>query len=105
MRLAVAQFQPVDGDKEYNLSVMESLIRQGAEADAQVISFHEMCITAYTYTKDLSIDEIRNLAEVVPEGKSSQTLIALARKYNIVILAGLVEREILQNLQYIHMCG
>ncbi len=93
MKLAVAQFQPRDGDKEYNLSVIESLTAQARQAGAEVISFHEMSITAYTFTKDLSLSEITDLAEEVPSGPSIAKLIALSEKYGITILAGLVEKE------------
>ena len=91
MNLAVAQFSPKDGDKAYNLSVIERLTKKAKLAGADVISFHEMSITAYTYTKELSLAEITQLAEKVPDGESTQNLIQLSRKYDIAILAGLVE--------------
>lgn len=93
LRIAVAQFQPKDGDKQYNLTVMENLIRRAVMAGAEVISFHEMCITAYTFTKDLSREEMLDLAENVPDGPSVQQLIALSQTYGLPILAGLVEKE------------
>ena len=51
MNIAVAQFQPKDGDKNYNLSRIEFLASKAKSQGADVISFHEMCITAYTFTK------------------------------------------------------
>lgn len=92
LRIAVAQFQPKDGDKHYNLSVIEQLTQKAKAAGAEVISFHEMCITAYTFTKDLSREEMLELAEPVPDGPSVQHLTKLARQHQIPILAGLVER-------------
>lgn len=91
--IAVAQFEPHDGDKTYNLAIMEELIIQAKAKGAEVISFHEMCITAYTFFKDLSREEVVSFAESVPDGESCQILIALAAKYKITILAGLVEVE------------
>ena len=91
MKVASAQFEPKDGDKAYNLAVMESLVAKAKNKGAEVISFHEMCITAYTFQKDLSLKEMKALAEVVPSGPSTQHLIKLAAKYEIVILAGLLE--------------
>ena len=91
LKIAVAQFQPKDGDKDYNLSVIEKLIAKAKEAGAEVISFHELSITAYTFFKDLNRDEIVKLAEKVPDGESTQKLIQIAKKYDIIILAGLVE--------------
>ena len=93
MNLAVAQFQPKDGDKAYNLSIIRSLTEKAKLKGADVISFHEMSITAYTYTKDLDLDQLTDLAEEVPNGKSTQELIAIATEYNMPILAGLVEKE------------
>ena len=78
MKLAVAQFQPKDGDKEYNLSVIERLTQKAKSEGAEVISVHEMAITAYTFTKDLSLEEITDLAEEVPNGKSAQRLIEIS---------------------------
>ncbi|MEK6154951.1 nitrilase family protein [Flavobacteriaceae bacterium 3-367] len=93
MHIAVAQFEPKDGDKSYNLSVMEQLAQKAKLEGADVISFHEMCITAYTFSKDLTLEELSNLAEVVPDGDSTQQLIEISSKYDIAILAGLVEKE------------
>ena len=54
LKVAVVQFEPKDGDKTYNLSVIERFTAQAKEKGADAISFHEMSITAYTFTKDLS---------------------------------------------------
>jgi len=93
MNIAVAQFQPKDGDKEYNLSVIEKLTREAKSRGADVISFHELSITAYTFLKDLSHSEITKLAESVPQGKSIQRLMEISTSHDIPILAGLVEME------------
>lgn len=63
MKIAVAQFEPRDADKSYNLSVITDLTRKAATAGAKVISFHEMCITAYTHTRNLDREALLNLAE------------------------------------------
>jgi predicted amidohydrolase len=91
LKIAVAQFEPKDGDKEYNLSVIEKLTAEAKSRGAEVISFHEMSITAYTFFKDLSREEVVKLAEKIPEGNSTQRLIQIAEKYDIIVLAGLVE--------------
>lgn len=93
MKLAVAQFEPKNGNKHYNLSVIENLTQTAKSYGADVISFHEMSITAYTFTKDLSYDEITDLAEEVPKGESSKQLIRISKENEIAILAGLVEKE------------
>ena len=45
MKLAVAQFEPKDGDKKYNLSVIESLTKNAKKNGGDVISFQEISIT------------------------------------------------------------
>ncbi len=93
LKIAVAQFAPKDGDKEYNLSVIEKLAAKAKNAGAEVISFHEMSVTAYTFFKDLDKEQIEKLAENIPDGESTRKLIQIAEKYDITVLAGLVEIE------------
>lgn len=93
MNVAVAQFQPKDGDKAYNLSVIRKLAKRAKSKGADLISFHEMSITAYTFTKDLSLEGLTELAEEIPDGKSTKNLITISRDLNIPILAGLVEKS------------
>ena len=93
LSIATTQFQPRDGDKAYNLSVIDKFTAQAKQQGADAIAFHEMCITAYTFTKDLSEQEMHELAESVPNGPSTQHLIELAKAYDITLLAGLVEEE------------
>lgn len=93
LKIAVAQFEPKDGNKDYNLSVIEELTFKAKESGAEVISFHEMSITAYTFCKNLSRVELENLAENVPDGNSTKKLISISNKYDILILAGLVEKD------------
>ena len=93
LKIAVAQFTPKDGDKEYNLSVIEKLTAKAKSKGAEVISFHEMSITAYTFFKDLNREQVKSYAEKVPDGESTKKLIQIAEKYDITILAGLVEIE------------
>ena len=93
MNIAVAQFQPVDGDKTYNLGVIRQLTKRAKKCGADLISFHEMSITAYTHTKELTLQELTELAEQVPDGKSTQQLIGIAREFEMPVLAGLVEKD------------
>jgi predicted amidohydrolase len=93
LKIAVAQFAPKDGDKEYNLSVIEKLTAKAKSDGAEVISFHEMSVTAYTFFKDLDREQVKSYAENVPDGASTRKLIQIAEKHDITILAGLVEIE------------
>src|SRR6185312_14870095 len=104
LKIAVAQFQPKDADKDYNLSVIDKLTGKAKEGGAEVVSFHEMSITAYTFFKDLSRDEVKNYAEKVPVGNSTKRLIEIAAKYDITILAGLVEIDEEDKLYNTYIC-
>lgn len=92
IKIAVAQFEPKNGDKEYNLSRIENLTKKAKDGGAEVISFHEMSITAYTFFKDLNREQVYELAEEVPNGQSCKRLIDISKKYDLPILAGLVEK-------------
>jgi len=93
INIATAQFQTRNGDKEFNLSRIEALTAEAAEKGANVVSFHELSITSYSYLRNLSEQEIFDLAEEVPSGESTKELIRIAAKYNVALLAGLVEKE------------
>lgn len=93
IKIATAQFQPKDGDKAYNLSIIDSLTEKAKRQGAHVVSFHEMCITAYTFFQNLNEKEAFDLAEEIPNGASTKALIKIAKKHDITILAGLAEKE------------
>ena len=103
LKIAVAQFQPKDGDKDYNLSIIEKLTAKAKEGGAEVISFHEMSITAYTFFYYFTRDEVESYAEKVP-GKSTQRLIEIAAKYDMTVLAGLVEVDDEDKLYNTYIC-
>ena len=103
LKIAVAQVQPKDGDKDYNFSVIEKLTAKAKEGGAEVISFHEMSITAYTFFKDLTREKVKSYAEKVP-GKSTRRLIEIAAKHDITVLAGLVEVDDEDKLYNTYIC-
>src|SRR5690625_4151954 len=92
LKIAAAQFETRDGDKDYNLKKMEDLIGRAAREGADAISFHELCTTGYTFLKNLDRESLMRLAEEIPEGVTTQNLISLAGRYDIVVLAGVLER-------------
>lgn len=93
IKISTAQFENRSGDKNYNLSVIERLARQAAKAGSDVIAFHECSITGYTFARNLSKTQMLDLAELIPDGESTRKLIRIARQNNIVILAGLFEKD------------
>src|SRR5262245_37914892 len=104
IRIATAQFEHRSGDKEYNLGVIERLAAEASSKGADMIAFHECSISGYTFARRLSKEQMLALAEFVPGGESVQRLTAIAIKYDIVILAGLFEKDIDGNLHKPYVC-
>ncbi len=93
IRVATAQFENRDNDTQYNLSRIESLARQAVEQGAEIVSFHEGCIPAYSWIQPLDKPELLEVAELVPDGPSVSRLSQIARQLKTVIMAGLIERD------------
>ncbi len=91
--IATAQFEHKSGDKKFNLSKIEELTSIAASQNASVVSFHEMCIIGYTFLRRSDENEMRKLAEPVPGGPSTEVLRKIAEKYQVALLAGLLEKE------------
>jgi predicted amidohydrolase len=104
IRVATAQLEHKSGDKAYNLSVIEKLAAQAAQADNQVIAFHECAITGYTFARKLSKAQMLDLAEYIPQGESIARLTQIARQYNIAVLAGLFEKDEQDELFKAYVC-
>lgn len=104
LKIATAQFENKSGDKSYNLSVIEKLSREAALAGAHVINFHECSVTGYTFVRKLSKEQMLDLAEYIPDGPSIKTLISIAKKHQITILAGLFEKDETGNIYKAHVC-
>lgn len=93
IRIAAAQFEARDGDKQYNLGRIEALTQRAVAEGAEIVSFHECSITGYTFLQDLTVEQVDELAEPIPDGPSTQRLIGLAQRYGVCLLAGLIERD------------
>jgi len=104
LKISSAQFEHRNADKEYNLSVIEMLSQQAAAEGADVIAFHECSITGYSFARHLSKEQMLDIAELIPQGGSVVQLVDIARKNNIVILAGLFEKDAEENLYKAYIC-
>lgn len=104
IKISTAQFEAKNADKAYNLSVIEKLAKKASEEGSDVIAFHECSITGYNFARHLNKEQMLDLAEFVPSGESTQKLIEIATKYNIVILAGLFEKDENDNLYKPYIC-
>ncbi len=85
MRIGYLQFRPEFGAVESNLRRARELLGE-ERADLWVLP--ELFSTGYQFT---SPREARELAEPVPEGPTTQALLAWARQWSCYIAAGLAE--------------
>ena len=104
LKISTAQFQNKSGDKAYNISVIEQLAQRAAEEGSNVIAFHECSVTGYAFARNLSKEQMLDLAEFIPDGESILKLIEIAKKINIIVLAGLFEKDEKDNLFKAHVC-
>jgi predicted amidohydrolase len=93
IRIAAAQFEHRDADKAYNLGRVRELTRRAVEQGAEIVCFHECCLSAYTYLQALDREQLAAVAEPVPDGPSVRALIGIAREFRVVVMAGLIERD------------
>lgn len=104
IKISSAQFEHKNADKNYNLSVIEELTKKAAAEGSQVIAFHECSITGYTFARHLSKEQMLAIAEFIPDGESVQRLTTIARENNMVVLAGLFEKDSKDNLFKTYVC-
>lgn len=104
IRIAAAQFENQSGDKSFNLAKIEALTKEASKQGARVISFHECSVTGYTFARNLTRSQLLDMAEPVPGGESTKRLQTLAEKFNMVILAGLFEKDENDNIYKTCVC-
>jgi predicted amidohydrolase len=91
IRVAAVQFEHAPGDKAANLGKIRRFLESAADQGVEIIAFPECCITGYWFLRRLGYPEVAALAEPVPDGPSSEELLALAKKHGMTIGAGLIE--------------
>jgi len=87
MKVGFIQFEPYFGQVDRNLAKAVELI---LKSEADVLVLPECFNTGYLF---LSKEEVRDLSENIPEGKTSKLLIDLAGRKGQYIVAGMVERS------------
>ena len=85
-QIAVVTMLSALGNKTENLSRMERLVRKAAEDGAQAVCFPELNIGGYL------LKNPAETAETIP-GPSSEAVWQMARKHEVLILAGLAENK------------
>jgi predicted amidohydrolase len=104
IKISTAQFENRSGDKDYNLLKIEILAEKAAIEGSHVIAFHECSVTGYTFALHHSKKEMLDLAELIPEGPSVRRLTQIASKNNMVLLAGLFEKDKEDKIYKAYVC-
>lgn len=104
IKISTAQFENRSGDKNFNLLKIEDIARKAAQDGSHAIAFHECSVTGYSFARNLSKAQMLELAEFIPEGPSISRLIQIAAKNNIVILAGLFEKDREEKIYKSYVC-
>src|SRR5687768_8898098 len=104
LKIATAQFENKSGDKEYNLGRINALAAEASKQGAHAIAFHECSITGYTFARHLSKDQLLDVAEPIPQGKSTKRLQDIAKENNITVLAGLFEKDADDKIYKAYVC-
>ncbi len=97
IKVASVQMEHHDGDKDYNLSVVEKFSARAAAQGAAAVAFPECCISSYMYLEGLTRPELEALADEVPGGASVDALRDIASTNKIHVLAGLLEIDRTEN--------
>lgn len=91
IRVAGVQFEHTAGDKQANLAKVADFTARAGGQGAEIVAFPECCITGYWWLRDLSREQLVELAEPVFDGPSCRRLTELAREHEVTVGAGLVE--------------
>jgi len=87
VRIALFQSNPVFGDVKANLDRVEEVI---GRLKADMLVLPELFSTGYLFASE---EEVRRLAEPIPDGESVRRLAGLVRKTGVAIAGGILERD------------
>jgi len=91
--VACVQMQHDPGDKQSNMTKIQTFLQQASQRKVDLIAFPEMCLTGYVHVRDLERKQIEALAEHVPEGPATQQLLRLSKEMDMSIGVGLIEKD------------
>jgi predicted amidohydrolase len=80
----------VFGDVAANAADIVAAAASAAEKGAALVVIPELCTTGYVFADRA---EAESLAEEIPDGPTTQTLIELCRRLDIHLVAGIAERD------------
>jgi predicted amidohydrolase len=92
IRVASVQYEHAEGDKRANLAKVEGFVQEAREQSVALICFPEACLTGYWFLCNAARPAFDKLAEPVPDGPSTRSLMDLAKANDMTIGAGLIER-------------
>jgi len=87
MDIAFLQFAPQWGDPQHNLAAITAALTNHR---FDLIVLPELCFSGYLFA---SRDVLRAQAESIPDGPTTQALIAMAKQKDAFVIAGLAERD------------
>jgi 5-aminopentanamidase len=87
MKAGFYQFNPVFGRKDDNLGKVSKAVK---DADVQLLVLPEFFATGYQF---IAKEEVNELSEKIPGGRTTEFLMELSRQKNCFIAAGLPEKE------------
>ncbi|MCS7244134.1 MAG: nitrilase-related carbon-nitrogen hydrolase [Candidatus Calescibacterium sp.] len=87
MKLGVLQFNPVHKNVNANYKVIEEYLKGVEDC---IIVLPELCTTGYLFERK---EELYDLAEEIPNGNLTYILMSLAKKNNLLIVAGVAEKD------------
>jgi predicted amidohydrolase len=98
IRAGAVQFESLPGNKKANFEKINRFCELAAHRDVEILIFPECCITGYWFLRKKTKKNLKDLAEHVFDGYSSRFLIAIAKNFNMMIGAGLIEIDDSNNL-------
>jgi N-carbamoylputrescine amidase len=90
LRIACVQMEPHVGHKAENVARSLEWIGKAAAAGAGLVVLPELCSSGYVFE---TREEAFALAEEVPNGPTAKAWMQAAAKHDLVIVAGITERE------------
>ena len=89
--MAAVQFESAAGNKDANFRKVERFTAEAADRGVEILVYPECCLTGYWFLRRLTVPQLAEIAEPVPDGPSCARLVALAAKHRLTVGAGLLE--------------
>ena len=91
VRVAAVQMESADGDKDANFRAVARFAGEAGSQGVKILLTPECSLTGYWFLRRLTVPQLRELAEPVPEGRSCTWLLDLAVGQRLTVGAGLLE--------------